>query len=93
MLAERIWIIELNPFAETTGACLFDWAADAQTLRSAPVEMRVVREPRQHLDVLLMPWKDILTEALDTDEKPSIDSTSGDAVFQPPRAKQACLLM
>eukprot|EP00966_Prymnesium_polylepis_P249327 5764260-Prymnesium_polylepis.2 len=28
VLPDATWIIELNPYAPTTGACLFDWAAD-----------------------------------------------------------------
>jgi hypothetical protein len=122
VLADKVWVIELNPFSPTTGACLFDWEDDAAILKgstecggigavddavddvidgaidgaiddaiddaaigdsvghvenlgasSAPlfeargeesVVMRVLTAPRQHLDALLMPWSDILEEAL-----------------------------
>lgn len=59
-----VWLIELNPYAPTTGACLFDWQVDAETLAHPPVEMRVVTEPGANLDALLMPWQDVLTAAL-----------------------------
>ena len=59
-----VWLIELNPYAPTTGACLFDWQADAETLAHPQVEMRVVTEPGANLDALLMPWQDVLTAAL-----------------------------
>ena len=63
--ATRELIIELNPFARTTGGCLFDWEVDGSILRAAegPVEMRIVGAPQQHLDVCLMPWRDLLSQA------------------------------
>ena len=63
MLPDAIWVIELNPYAPTTGACLFDWASDESVLRSGPLEMRVVERPLPHLDAFLMPWRDLLRAA------------------------------
>ena len=63
MLPDAIWVIELNPYAPTTGACLFDWASDESVLRSGPLEMRVVERPLPHLDAFLMPWLYLLRAA------------------------------
>ena len=61
---EKIWIIELNPFARTTGACLFDWDTDASLLEgSEPFEIRVVKEVKGNLDAWLMPWRGVIKEA------------------------------
>ena len=48
VLPDRVWIIELNPYSPTTGACLFDWGADAATLAAAPVEIRVLQASGTH---------------------------------------------
>ena len=63
VLPDKIWIIELNPWAHTTGGCLFDWTADEHVLHCGPLQTRVVTAPLPHLDALLLPYKEILAEA------------------------------
>eukprot|EP00050_Salpingoeca_kvevrii_P005786 m.285622 g.285622 ORF g.285622 m.285622 type:complete len:344 (-) comp11416_c0_seq1:206-1237(-) len=38
-------VVELNPFAVTTGGALFDWRADRKLLEEGPFEMRVHDKP------------------------------------------------
>jgi len=51
---DEIKIIELNPFYNDTGACLFSWIEDKDILRNGPLEIRVVdkspKEPYLDLD-------------------------------------------
>ncbi len=48
VLPDRVMVVELNPFASSTGACLFDWSRDAALLRGeAPFEFRVLHAPLQ----------------------------------------------
>ena len=66
--SDRVHIIELNPFAQTTGPCLFDWSEDRALLHgegdagTLPA-IRVVRSAQAHLDVALLPWADLFAEA------------------------------
>ena len=66
VLESKIWIVELNPYSPSTGACLFDWATDAEALRQPPAEIRVLQAPIAHLDSWLMPWADVVAEVRGT---------------------------
>lgn len=46
----RIAVVELNPFASTTGGALFDWKADRDLLESGPLQCRVHTAPVQGLE-------------------------------------------
>lgn len=42
----KCWVVELNPYGESTHACLFDWRTDLKTLKgNAPFEFRIRNEP------------------------------------------------
>lgn len=45
----KIVVIELNPFAETTGGALFDWRADADVLKKGPFTMRTWEAARPEI--------------------------------------------
>jgi len=75
----KVWIIELNPFARSTGACLFDWEADATVLEgNGPFEIRVVESAKAHLDAWLLPWSDVFAEACE-ETKEERNGTGGGA--------------
>ncbi len=42
---EQIWIIELNPFLETTDGCMFSWQKERAVLENGPFEFRVNERP------------------------------------------------
>jgi len=51
---EKIWVIELNPFLETTDGCLFSWKRDSDVLNGhAPFEMRVCAAARNGAKALI----------------------------------------
>jgi len=62
LTSENIYIIELNPFAPTTDACLFTWTQDEDILHGkAPFNYRYVQEPKKHLKKLVFPvWQPFL---------------------------------
>jgi D123 len=61
----EVKIVELNPFSESTGACLFDWQRDATLLREGPFCMRVVESPPlDNRPECYLPWKALVDEAL-----------------------------
>lgn len=68
------YVIELNPFHPTTGACLFDWERDAALLREGPVDLRLVESPQPHIDAYLQPFHALLDDAVA--RPPGMDSTA-----------------
>jgi hypothetical protein len=58
----KVWVIEINPFLETTDGCLFDWKRDREVLEGAhhqPVEFRLTAGPRAGAIAMLHPaWRD-----------------------------------
>ncbi|KAH3756685.1 cell division cycle protein 123-like [Pelomyxa schiedti] len=52
-------VVELNPFARTTGSCLFDWEKDATVIQNGPFEYRVIQAPLESVTNLLSVWDSI----------------------------------
>eukprot|EP00040_Diaphanoeca_grandis_P041754 m.263444 g.263444 ORF g.263444 m.263444 type:complete len:365 (+) comp50435_c0_seq1:183-1277(+) len=59
---QKIWVIELNPFLETTDGCLFSWKTDRDTLEGRnDFEMRVCTAPRNGVKALVgNDWRHLL---------------------------------
>lgn len=53
VIGTRCLVVELNPFAVTTGAALFSWKWDADLLHHGPVCLRVREESMANLDGLV----------------------------------------
>eukprot|EP01125_Pyxidicula_operculata_P018584 TRINITY_DN6611_c0_g1_i1.p1 TRINITY_DN6611_c0_g1~~TRINITY_DN6611_c0_g1_i1.p1 ORF type:complete len:302 (+),score=71.44 TRINITY_DN6611_c0_g1_i1:97-1002(+) len=54
----KVYIIELNPWLETTDSCLFNWIKDDKLLKNGPLELRVNTKPRGGIKGLVLePWK------------------------------------
>ena len=49
----QIVVVELNPFAPSTGGALFDWRVDSDALRRGPLTLRVHEAPVPGLDVMV----------------------------------------
>ena len=64
IVKDRVYVVELNPFSRRSGSCLFDWKEDDALLNgNAPFEIRVVKEPLDHLEAHFAPWEHLLKEA------------------------------
>jgi hypothetical protein len=50
-----VLVIELNPWATTSGAALFQWSADRSVLMNGPMEFRIVEEPVEGVQESLFP--------------------------------------
>eukprot|EP00035_Acanthoeca_spectabilis_P035430 m.34609 g.34609 ORF g.34609 m.34609 type:complete len:198 (+) comp7344_c0_seq1:789-1382(+) len=67
---ERVWVIEVNPFLETTDGCLFDWTRDREVLEGSArpegggdgggsVDLRLTSAPRAGAIAMLHPaWRE-----------------------------------
>ena len=43
--AGRVWVVEVNPFGEMAGSCLFSWSLDREVLMGRkPFQFRIVEE-------------------------------------------------
>jgi hypothetical protein len=65
--AERVWVIELNPFASSTDGALFSWRNDSAVLLggdgTAPIEFRVRTEYEPSVRAQLeMRWRELLVK-------------------------------
>eukprot|EP00027_Filamoeba_sp_ATCC50430_P012636 CAMPEP_0168575038 /NCGR_PEP_ID=MMETSP0413-20121227/19433_1 /TAXON_ID=136452 /ORGANISM="Filamoeba nolandi, Strain NC-AS-23-1" /LENGTH=171 /DNA_ID=CAMNT_0008608485 /DNA_START=209 /DNA_END=721 /DNA_ORIENTATION=- len=51
-------VVELNPFSESTGGCLFDWKKDKEIIYQGPFTFRVVESPNsdKYYEAVLTPW-------------------------------------
>jgi len=59
----NIKIIELNPFYNDTGACLFSWIEEKELLRNGPLEIRVVTEAPEDCYINLdQQWRPFLED-------------------------------
>jgi len=47
IVKDKVYIIELNPFATTTDAGLFAWGADEKILKDGPFEFRIVEKSKK----------------------------------------------
>ena len=64
IIGEKVYVVELNPFATTSGACLFKWENDKAILYGdAPFEIRVVEKVVDHLEACFAPWSELMKEA------------------------------
>jgi hypothetical protein len=61
---DKVCIVELNPFTEQTGSCLFDWKKDKHIIENGPFELRVNMSPVRGVDAGLIPWKSLLDPAV-----------------------------
>ena len=42
----KVWVVEVNPFGELAGSCLFSWSKDRDILMGLePFQFRIVNEP------------------------------------------------
>ena len=42
----KVWVVEVNPFGELAGSCLFSWSKDRDILMGIePFQFRIVEEP------------------------------------------------
>ena len=48
LLDSETYLVELGSWNETTSACLFDWEADAEELKSEPVSFRIRTTPLEN---------------------------------------------
>lgn len=55
---EKVFVIEINPFHNGAGACLFTWRENRETFMNGPFEFRVVESPRDDcLTALHATWQ------------------------------------
>mmetsp|Transcript_21307 Transcript_21307/g.42297 ORF Transcript_21307/g.42297 Transcript_21307/m.42297 type:complete len:198 (+) Transcript_21307:701-1294(+) len=59
------WVIELNPFQESTDGAMFSWAKERDLLSQGPLEFRVQTVPQNAMVCLDKKWRKVLTEMLD----------------------------
>ncbi|KAL6063817.1 hypothetical protein QOT17_011313 [Balamuthia mandrillaris] len=60
---DRVYILELNPFSESTGGALFDWKKDRNVLDEGPFEFRTVPAENACKN-LMQPWKGLVDRAI-----------------------------
>eukprot|EP01112_Ceratiomyxa_fruticulosa_P017136 TRINITY_DN5282_c0_g2_i1.p1 TRINITY_DN5282_c0_g2~~TRINITY_DN5282_c0_g2_i1.p1 ORF type:complete len:357 (-),score=78.99 TRINITY_DN5282_c0_g2_i1:90-1160(-) len=59
----KIWVIELNPFLETTDSCLFSWGRERDLLENGPFEFRYRTQKTGGVKAMLAnSWRDILND-------------------------------
>lgn len=68
---DGIKVIEINPFHNGAGACLFSWASDRQQLMGETFEYRYVKEPAKAdiLDSFPVVWAKELKKLMEGDER------------------------
>lgn len=66
---KKMWAVEVNPFYDTTDACMFSWSRDAPVLMNESregkndVEIRIRQSPARGCSSLIYgAWKDIMDE-------------------------------
>ena len=63
---KKCWVVEVNPFFETTDACLFSWSKDIGVLLDSKVKNPTVRmreaPARGASSLIYGVWKEILAE-------------------------------
>lgn len=65
----KAWVIELNPFQESTDGAMFSWAREGDLLRGAGgavYEFRVQRQKQNAMVCLSREWRTLLQEQLTT---------------------------
>lgn len=63
---EKCWVVEVNPFFETTDGCLFSWSKDIDIILDSSVQTPVIRTrnspPKGASSLIYGTWKEILDE-------------------------------
>ena len=63
---KKMWVVEVNPFFETTDGCLFSWNQDLDSILNSSVKepvFKLRRAPSKGASSLIYGiWKDILNE-------------------------------
>eukprot|EP01126_Amoeba_proteus_P038935 TRINITY_DN4082_c0_g1_i13.p1 TRINITY_DN4082_c0_g1~~TRINITY_DN4082_c0_g1_i13.p1 ORF type:complete len:220 (-),score=31.85 TRINITY_DN4082_c0_g1_i13:1265-1924(-) len=70
-----VMMIELNPWATTSGAALFSWSQDRLILMNGPLEFRIVEEPMEGVIETFFPDLRLLIERVSQEteeERPKI---------------------
>ncbi|GAB5355358.1 hypothetical protein AAMO2058_000199000 [Amorphochlora amoebiformis] len=62
----KCWIIELNPFQESTDGAMFSWAREKKTLTSEPFEFRYQAKTQSAAVALSKAWRELVTSTLQT---------------------------
>jgi len=65
----QVKIVELNPFSEQTGACLFNWKKDKEVIENGPFQFRYNHKANSLVLGSLMPWNAIFQKAYDVINK------------------------
>lgn len=64
----RVWVIELNPFLETTDGCLFSWNKERHVLENGPWEFRMrTHKVRGSKSMISDFWRQIMDDCSDSD--------------------------
>jgi len=63
----NIWIVELNPFSQSSGCALFNWEKDYQQLTQGKFEFRKLEKekPTEYLKAILSPWNSFIQESIE----------------------------
>lgn len=61
---KKIWIVEVNPFFETTDGCLFSWSKDLSAILDTKAKKPVVKlrmsPPKGASSLIYGVWKDVM---------------------------------
>jgi len=58
VVGDRVYIIELNPWLDTTDSCLYSWIKDLEILKNGPFQFRINTKPRGGIKgFVIQPWK------------------------------------
>jgi len=60
----KCWIIELNPFQESTDGAMFSWATEKKSLTSLPFDFRYQKNTQNALVALSKEWRGICQAAM-----------------------------
>lgn len=62
----NIWIVELNPFSQSSGSALFNWNKDLKQLQEGPFEFRKLEQERsnEYLKAILSSWNHFIDESI-----------------------------
>lgn len=77
----RVCVVELNPFAKTTGGALFSWKGDEAVLHNGPFEFRVHEKPVSDMEeffqyCLEQACEDVDESSQETPPTPAQDSAT-----------------
>jgi hypothetical protein len=94
---DSIKIVELNSFESWTGACLFSWSLDKETLLNGPFELRFLEEPTTEdlFDVIPREWQYFIHENYNLERKVKkvAQSSSQNATVPPATTVNDCIIL